>query len=142
VVFDTHPEAVADLAKEKGVTGAASMKELVGKLATPRAIWLMIPAGVVEKTIAEIAPLLEKGDILIDGGNSYYIDDMARAKMLAEKGIEYVDVGTSGGVWGLDRSGAGEHRAHAGAQAGHRDSGGWLSLLRAERRRALHQDGA
>jgi len=103
VVFDTHSQAVQDLAKENGITGASSMQDLIGKLAKPRAIWLMIPAGVVEKTIAEIAPLLEPGDILIDGGNSYYIDDIARAKMLAEKGIEYVDVGTSGGVWGLER---------------------------------------
>jgi 6-phosphogluconate dehydrogenase len=76
---------------------------MIGKLTTPRAIWLMIPAGVVEKTLAGIVPHLEKGDILIDGGNSYYIDDISRAKMLAEKGIEYVDVGTSGGVWGLER---------------------------------------
>ena len=79
------------------------MEDMVGKLAKPRAIWLMVPAGVVEKTIDGILPHLEKGDILIDGGNSYYIDDISRAKMLADKGIEYVDVGTSGGVWGLDR---------------------------------------
>ncbi len=103
VVFDRSAETVANLAKEDGVTGASSMEDLIGKLSKPRAIWLMIPAGVVEKTVEEIAPHLEKGDILIDGGNSYYIDDIARAKMLAEKGIEYVDVGTSGGVWGLER---------------------------------------
>jgi 6-phosphogluconate dehydrogenase len=79
------------------------LQEMVTKLAKPRAIWLMIPAGVVEKTIGEIAPHLEAGDILIDGGNSYYIDDIRRAKELATKGINYVDVGTSGGVWGLER---------------------------------------
>lgn len=103
VVFDRSAKAVEDLAKEKGITGASSMEDLIGKLAKPRAIWLMIPAGVVEQTLEEIMPHLEKGDILIDGGNSYYIDDISRAKMLAEKGIEYVDVGTSGGVWGLER---------------------------------------
>ncbi len=103
VVFDMSPKAVEDLAKEKGVAGASSLEEFVGKLAKPRAVWMMIPAGVVEKTIAEIAPHLESGDILIDGGNSYYIDDIRRAKELESKGIQYVDVGTSGGVWGLDR---------------------------------------
>ncbi len=103
VVFNRSPQAVADLAKENNVTGSSSLPDLVGKLATPRAIWLMIPAGVVEQTIAQIAPHLEAGDILIDGGNSYYIDDIRRAKELAAKGINYVDVGTSGGVWGLER---------------------------------------
>jgi 6-phosphogluconate dehydrogenase len=97
------PKAVEALAKEKGVLGSSSIADMIGKLAKPRAIWMMVPAGVVEETIAEIVPHLEAGDILIDGGNSYYIDDISRAKMLARKGIEYVDVGTSGGVWGLER---------------------------------------
>jgi 6-phosphogluconate dehydrogenase len=103
VVFDRSAKAVEDLAKTPGVTGASSVEDLIGKLSKPRAIWLMIPAGVVDDTIKEVVPHLEKGDILIDGGNSYYIDDISRSKMLAEKGIEYVDVGTSGGVWGLER---------------------------------------
>jgi 6-phosphogluconate dehydrogenase len=103
VVFDVSPKVVADMAKEKGITGSASLQEFVGKLDKPRAIWLMIPAGFVEKTIEQIAPHLEAGDILIDGGNSYYIDDIRRANELAKKGIQYVDVGTSGGVWGLER---------------------------------------
>jgi 6-phosphogluconate dehydrogenase len=103
VVFDMSPKAVEELAKEKGVAGSSSLQDFVSKLAKPRAVWMMIPAGVVEKTIAEIAPHLEAGDILIDGGNSYYIDDIRRAKELEPKGIQYVDVGTSGGVWGLER---------------------------------------
>src|SRR5277367_2252672 len=103
VVFDMSPKVVADMAKEKGIAGSSSLPDMVTKLAKPRAIWLMIPAGVVEKTIQAIAPHLEAGDILIDGGNSYYIDDIRRAKELAAKGIHYVDVGTSGGVWGLER---------------------------------------
>ncbi len=103
VVFDMSPTVVEELAKEERVTGSSSLLDLVSKLATPRAIWLMIPAGVVEKTITEITPHLESGDILIDGGNSYYVDDIRRAKELAPKGIHYVDVGTSGGVWGLER---------------------------------------
>jgi 6-phosphogluconate dehydrogenase len=103
VVFDRSADAVAGLAKEKGITGAASLEDFVKKLAKPRAVWMMIPAGVVDQTIAALAPLLESDDILIDGGNSYYIDDIRRAKELASKGIRYVDVGTSGGVWGLER---------------------------------------
>jgi 6-phosphogluconate dehydrogenase len=101
-VFDMSPKAVDELAKD-GAVGSSSIKDFVSKLQKPRAIWLMIPAAVVDSTIAEIVPFLETGDILIDGGNSYYIDDIRRAKELAPKGIHYVDVGTSGGVWGLDR---------------------------------------
>src|SRR3979411_2323589 len=103
VVFDVSPKVVADMAKEKGIVGSSSLQDFVSKLSKPRSVWLMIPAGVVERTIQEIAPHLEAGDILIDGGNSYYIDDIRLAKELAEKGINYVDVGTSGGVWGLER---------------------------------------
>ena len=102
VVFDVSPTVVAELAKEKAV-GASSLADFVKKLSKPRAIWLMVPVAVVDKSIADLLPLLEKGDILIDGGNSYYIDDIRRAKELAAKGIHYVDVGTSGGVWGLER---------------------------------------
>ena len=102
VVFDRSPAAVAALVAEKAV-GAGSLAEFVGKLSTPRAIWLMVPAAVVDQSIAEIAPLLDAGDILIDGGNSYYVDDIRRAGELSAKGIHYVDVGTSGGVWGLER---------------------------------------
>ena len=102
VVFDMSQKSVAELAGE-GATGSSSIQDFIGKLQKPRAIWLMIPAAVVDSTIAEIAPHLEAGDILIDGGNSYYIDDIRRAKDLQPKGIHYVDVGTSGGVWGLER---------------------------------------
>ena len=101
-VFDMSPQSVDALAKE-GAVGSSSIKDFVSKLQQPRAIWLMIPAAVVDSTIAEIVPFLEAGDILIDGGNSYYIDDIRRAKELSSKGIHYVDVGTSGGVWGLER---------------------------------------
>jgi 6-phosphogluconate dehydrogenase len=102
VVFDQLPKAVKDLARDKAV-GAASLADLVRKLDKPRAVWLMVPAAVVDKTIANLVPLLEAGDTLIDGGNSYYIDDIRRAKELAPKEICYVDVGTSGGVWGFER---------------------------------------
>jgi 6-phosphogluconate dehydrogenase len=102
VVFDMSPAAVAGLVDEHA-TGAASLPALVAKLARPRALWLMVPAAVVDATIAELLPHLEAGDTLIDGGNSYYIDDIRRAKALAAKRIDYVDVGTSGGVWGLER---------------------------------------
>ena len=102
VVFDLSPKVVEELVKEKAA-GASSFADFVKKLDKPRAVWLMVPAAVVDKTIAELLPLLERGDILIDGGNSYYIDDIRRAKELGPRGIHYVDVGTSGGVWGLER---------------------------------------
>ncbi len=102
VVFDRSPQAVSDLVKDNAV-GAASLADLVKKLQKPRALWLMVPAAVVDQTIADLLPHLEAGDILIDGGNSYYVDDIRRAKELAPKRVHYVDVGTSGGVWGLER---------------------------------------
>jgi 6-phosphogluconate dehydrogenase len=102
VVFDKFTKAVDDLAREKAV-GSSSFGDLVQKLDAPRAVWLMVPAAVVDETIHEVVPHLKPGDILIDGGNSYYVDDIRRAKELAAKQIHYVDVGTSGGVWGLER---------------------------------------
>jgi 6-phosphogluconate dehydrogenase len=102
VVFDRSPKVVKELADEKAV-GASSLPDLVKKLERPRAVWLMVPAAVVDSTIAELLPHLEEGDILIDGGNSYYVDDIRRARELAPRRIHYVDVGTSGGVWGLER---------------------------------------
>ena len=102
IVFDRSAKAVEELVKEEAV-GTASLSEFVGSLAKPRAVWLMVPVGSVDQTIADLLPHLEHGDILIDGGNSYYIDDIRRAKELTPKGVRYVDVGTSGGVWGLER---------------------------------------
>jgi 6-phosphogluconate dehydrogenase len=101
-VFDTSPDSVNALTKEKAV-GASSPAEIVKRLDKPRAIWMMIPAAVVDRTIAELRPHLEAGDVLIDGGNSYYVDDIRRARDLSADRIHYVDVGTSGGVWGLER---------------------------------------
>jgi 6-phosphogluconate dehydrogenase len=101
-VYDRSPQTVKELVKDQAI-GANSLADLVKKLTKPRALWLMVPAAVVDQTIADLVPLLDPGDILIDGGNSYYIDDLRRAKELATKGIHYVDVGTSGGVWGLER---------------------------------------
>jgi 6-phosphogluconate dehydrogenase len=103
VVYDVNPDAISDLAGE-GAIAASSPKELAEKLDAPRAVWLMVPAGTItEKTVDEVAAVLERGDVIIDGGNSYYRDDIRRSERLAERGIDYVDCGTSGGVWGLDR---------------------------------------
>jgi 6-phosphogluconate dehydrogenase len=102
VVFDVHADAIAELAKD-GATGAKSLDDFVAKLSQPRAVWMMVPAGIVDQMIGEFQSRLETGDILIDGGNSYYIDDIRRAKQLRQHGIHYVDCGTSGGVWGLER---------------------------------------
>ena len=102
VVFDMSPKAIEELVKD-GAEGAPDLGSFVDKLQKPRAVWMMVPAAVVESTISDLLPHLEAGDILIDGGNSYYVDDIRRAKELSAKGIHYVDVGTSGGVWGLER---------------------------------------
>jgi 6-phosphogluconate dehydrogenase len=102
VVFDMKPDSVKDLAS-KGATGAASLDDFMAKLKPPRAVWLMVPAAAVEVTVHDLAGQMQQGDIVIDGGNSYYIDDIRRAKELKPKGIRYVDVGTSGGVWGIER---------------------------------------
>ena len=102
VAFDRHPERVQAVVDQGGI-GAARVEELVQKLETPRAIWLMLPAAAVESTLVTLAPMLARGDVVIDGGNSYYKDDIRRAKLLGSPGIHYVDVGTSGGVWGKER---------------------------------------
>ncbi|MDE3180255.1 MAG: decarboxylating 6-phosphogluconate dehydrogenase [Acidobacteriota bacterium] len=102
VVFDTKAESVKELVS-KGATGAASLDDLVAKLKPPRNVWLMVPAAVVEASLRDLAGLLQQGDAIIDGGNSYYVDDIRRAVELKSKGVHYVDVGTSGGVWGIDR---------------------------------------
>ncbi|HWB00322.1 MAG TPA: decarboxylating 6-phosphogluconate dehydrogenase [Pirellulales bacterium] len=102
VVYDVHPPAVAELARD-GAAGAASLEEFAQKLKAPRAVWLMVPAAVVDATLDKLAPVLAAGDIVIDGGNSYYVDDLRRAEQLKQRGLHYVDCGTSGGVWGLER---------------------------------------
>ena len=102
VVFDPVPEAVQSLVRERAI-GAASIKDLIAKLRAPRFLWLMVPAAAVEQTITQVRELLAAGDTVIDGGNSYYVDDIRRSKLLATQGVRYVDVGTSGGVWGLER---------------------------------------
>ncbi len=102
VVFDSQPASVAPLAQQ-GATGSGSLGELVRKLDTPRAVWLMVPAAVVDTTLRELSPLLQPGDIVVDGGNSHYVDDIRRAKALGASGVRYLDAGVSGGVWGIDR---------------------------------------
>jgi 6-phosphogluconate dehydrogenase len=102
VVYNRSANAVAELVKEKAV-GTTSLADFAKKLSRPRAVWLMVPTGVVDNVIADLLPHLERGDILVDGGNSYYIDDIRRAKKLTSRGIHHVDVGTSGGIWGLER---------------------------------------
>ena len=165
VVYNRSANAVAELVKEKAV-GTTSLPDFVKKLTKPRAVWLMVPTGVVDNVIADLLPHLERGDILIDGGNSYYIDDIRRAKELKSKGIHYVDVGTSGGVWGLERgycmmiggerryretsrsdlrhacAGPRRYSAHAGPRKSQRHIRAGLSALRTARRRPFRQDGA
>ncbi|HEY6357386.1 MAG TPA: decarboxylating 6-phosphogluconate dehydrogenase [Vicinamibacterales bacterium] len=102
VAYDRSQDAVKALSTE-GARGASSLADMVSKVAKPRAVWLMVPAAVVDSSIADLAPLLERGDMIIDGGNSYYVDDLRRAGELRAKGVEYIDVGVSGGVWGLER---------------------------------------
>jgi 6-phosphogluconate dehydrogenase len=159
VVFDTHAEPVDTLVAE-GAKGSTALEDFVEKLAKPRAIWLMVPAAVVDQTLTKLGPLLESGDIIIDGGNSYYIDDLNRSEEFKGKGIHYVDVGTSGGVWGIDRGYCmmigGEaprpdlRHARPGRRLGGPDARPrWRALhrrarlppLRTQRRRALRQDG-
>ena len=102
VVYDAFPAAIATLAAE-GAIGSSTLDEFIGKLTAPKAVWLMVPAGVVDATLDQLVPKLKAGDIVIDGGNSYYIDDLRRAAALRTKGIHYVDAGVSGGGWGLER---------------------------------------
>src|SRR5262245_719338 len=103
VVYDVNPDPIKELSGE-GANGASSLKEMAEKLDAPRAIWVMVPAGeITESTVEQVAEVLDKGDVIIDGGNSYYRDDMRRAEMVGERGIDYIDCGTSGGVFGLDR---------------------------------------
>src|SRR3954449_11768821 len=103
VVYDVNPDPIKQLAGE-GATVASTLKELAERLDPPRAVWIMVPAGdITESTVKEVAEVLEKGDAIIDGGNSYYRDDMRRSEMVGGKGIDYIDCGTSGGVFGLDR---------------------------------------
>ena len=166
VVYDVHAAAIATAREGEGAIGATTLDELVSKLAASAAIWLMVPAAVVDQTIEQLAGKLEKGDILIDGGNSYYHDDIRRAAALKSKGIHYVDVGTSGGVWGLERgyclmiggetevvraagpdlrragSRAWESAAHPGKRESRRHGRERLPSLRTERGRALRQDGS
>ena len=138
-VYDINSKSIAPLVSE-GAVGAASVKELVAKLTPPRAVWMMLPAAVVDDTIDILSDLLARNDVLIDGGNSHYRHDITRAKALAPKGIHYVDVGTSGGVWGLERGFCGPAHARSWKTCLNRRT--WLFALRPERRRTFRQDGA
>jgi 6-phosphogluconate dehydrogenase len=164
VVFDMSPATVKELVQEKAV-GSSSLADLVHKLEKPRAIWLMVPAAAVDHTIADLVPALEAGDILIDGGNSYYVDDIRRANELLTRQISYVDVGTSGGVWGLERGycmmiggtqqavqhldpifkalapGRGDIPPYAGSRKDWRHRRAGLPAVRRARRRPFRQDG-
>ena len=102
VVFDMFPKAVMELEGEKAI-GSSSLEDFVKKLTKPRAVWLMVPAAVVDQMLGDLAARMYRDDIIIDGGNSYYIDDLRRAESLVPKGIHYLDVGTSGGIWGMER---------------------------------------
>ena len=165
VVYDVSADAVKALEGE-GATGATTLEEFTAKLTAPRAAWIMVPAAVVESTLEKLVPLLSKDDIVIDGGNSYYHDDIRRAKELAKSDIHYVDVGTSGGVFGLERGfclmiggedevvkhldpifatiapGVDARAAHAGEDREGEPRGERVSPLRPERRRSLREDGA
>ncbi len=165
LVFDNHPEAVNALV-EKGAKGTTSLPDFVKQLSKPRLVWLMVPAGVVDPVLESLIPLLEEGDIVVDGGNSYYHDDIRRAGDLRKLGLHYVDVGVSGGVWGLERgychmiggedevvkhldpifrfagAGGGGRAAHAGCDGRAGAGGAGLPALRPERRRAFREDGA
>ena len=165
VVYDVQQAAVEKL-KQGGVEGASSLEDMVKRLAKPRAVWLMVPAAVVDTTLAQLTPFLEPGDIVIDGGNSFYRDDIRRGKELATKQLHYVDVGTSGGVFGRERgyclmvggekavverlgadfldfgAGTGRGHTHAGSAQRRRHGRSGLPALRATRRRSLRQDGS
>ena len=160
VVYDSHPEPVQELVKQ-GAKGSTSLAAFVKTLAKPRAVWLMVPAAAVDPVLASLTPLLETGDIVADGGNSYYHDDIRRAAQLKVAGLHYVDVGVSGGVWGLERgycqmiggeirnrpasrsdlscSGPGSCRRAPHPRCNRRSETGrmWLSALRSERRRSF-----
>ena len=164
VVYDSHPEPVQALVKQ-GARGSTSLPAFVKSLSKPRALWLMVPAAAVDAVLTSLTPLLEPGDILIDGGNSYYHDDIRRAAELKQTGLHYVDVGVSGGVWGLERGycqmiggepaivqhldpifralapGVADGAAYGWGDRRANSGRAGLSVLRAERRRSFRQDG-